>query len=683
MRRKLLVLLALTLVIVQGLAAQSALPIGDVDGNGQVTISDVTEVISVMLGGSDNMLADVNGDGQVTIADATELISMILNGQVVTLQIAPTSLIFGDSYVGQSKQLSFTVSGTNTVGNISLMLQNSSTNANFTIFPSTLPAYGGGVFVTCTPTGTGPFYGTISVNANGVVDIVYLSGNGVNNQPSVLVNPASLNFGNVSRDQTKTMTFTVTGTNLTDNFVLSSDNLYFSVSPTTITPVNGNVNETVTVAYHPTAAGNHSGAITVSDGTISKTVSVSGACRPSISVTTSRLDFGNFFLGETISREFSVVGSNTVDDILLTLQNTPTYTYITVNPAILPPGGGTVTVTCVSSCEGDISGSLVVSTAGAADRVIDLVGECIEPVISVNPNELDFGIVLVGQTKQKTFTVMGTKTVGNISLALQNTSTHADFSIYPETLPASGGTVTVRCDANSEGDISGKIILSSPGAYDVTLNLSGVAMNPSITVYPSSLDFGNVFVGRSKKMTFTVEGTNTVDDISLTLPSTNTNANFTISPETLPASGGTVTVTCFPTSAGEINETLLVSTPGADVKTVTLSGTARLGPPSIMASPTSLNFGTLRRGEIKSMTFTVKGRNLTDDLSITCDNPEFVLDRTFITPALAASGVTVIVIYNANTIGDISGTITIAGSGAPSKTVRLTAICEGSGDNMW
>ena len=102
-----------------------------------------------------------------------------------------------------------------------------------------------------------------------------------------------------------------------------------------------------------------------------------------------------------------------------------------------------------------------------------------------------------------------------------------------------------------------------------------------------------------------------------------------------------------------------------------------------MVSPTSLNFGTLRRGEIKSMTFTVKGRNLTDNLSITCDNPEFVVDRTFITPELAANGVTVIVIYNANTIGDISGTITIAGSGAPSKTVRLTAMCEGNGDDTW
>ncbi len=596
------------------------------------------------------------------------------------LSVWPKSLDFGDCYVGQSKELSFSVYTNNPFG---LTLQNSHTNVNFTISPSSMSS-GCTVKVTCTPTRLGPFCAYITIKSGLCDENIYLVGNVVIPPPPIIVSPASLDFGNVTMDQTKTMTFTVKGTDLQNDLMLSSDNLYFSVSPTTVTPENGTVDETITVTYNPTAVGNHSGVITISDGTSSKIVSVSGTCpSPSISVTTSRLDFGNFFLGETISREFSVVGSNTVDDISLTLQDTPTYAYITISPAILPPGGGTVTVTCVSSSEGDISGSLVVSTTGAADRVIDLVGECIEPVISVNPNELDFGDVRVGQTKQMTFTVMGTNTVGNISLALQNTSTHADFWIFPETLPASGGTVTVTCDANSEGDISGKIILSSPGAYDVALNLSGVAVTPSITVYPASLDFGNVFVGQSKQMTFTVEGTNTVDDISLTLPSTNTNANFTISPETLPPSGGTVTVTCFPTSAGEINETLLVSTNGADVKTVTLSGTARLGPPSIMVSPTSLNFGTLRRGEVKSMTFTVKGRNLTDNLSITCDNPEFVVDRAFITPEFAANGVTVIVIYNANIIGDISGTITIAGSGAPSKTVRLTAMCEGSGEDTW
>ena len=57
---------------------------GDVDGDGQVTVADVTEMIDLILGGGVNVdaypAADVDGDGYVTIADATGLIDYLLIG---------------------------------------------------------------------------------------------------------------------------------------------------------------------------------------------------------------------------------------------------------------------------------------------------------------------------------------------------------------------------------------------------------------------------------------------------------------------------------------------------------------------------------------------------------------------------------------------------------------------------
>ena len=55
---------------------------GDVNGDGQVTIADVTELIDSLLSGLEvpTHVADVNGDGQVTIADVTELIDRLLSG---------------------------------------------------------------------------------------------------------------------------------------------------------------------------------------------------------------------------------------------------------------------------------------------------------------------------------------------------------------------------------------------------------------------------------------------------------------------------------------------------------------------------------------------------------------------------------------------------------------------------
>lgn len=52
---------------------------GDVNGDGNVTIADVTALVNIILGKDEkNGVADVNGDGPVTIADVTALVNIIL-----------------------------------------------------------------------------------------------------------------------------------------------------------------------------------------------------------------------------------------------------------------------------------------------------------------------------------------------------------------------------------------------------------------------------------------------------------------------------------------------------------------------------------------------------------------------------------------------------------------------------
>ena len=65
-------------------AGGSDYKIGDVNKDGEVTISDVTALIDYLLGGDEstiNVLAsNVNGDDEVTIADVTALIDLLLSG---------------------------------------------------------------------------------------------------------------------------------------------------------------------------------------------------------------------------------------------------------------------------------------------------------------------------------------------------------------------------------------------------------------------------------------------------------------------------------------------------------------------------------------------------------------------------------------------------------------------------
>ena len=53
---------------------------GDVNGDGEVNITDVNAMIDFILSSSDNPIADVNGDGEINISDVNEVISIILSG---------------------------------------------------------------------------------------------------------------------------------------------------------------------------------------------------------------------------------------------------------------------------------------------------------------------------------------------------------------------------------------------------------------------------------------------------------------------------------------------------------------------------------------------------------------------------------------------------------------------------
>jgi Ca2+-binding EF-hand superfamily protein len=56
--------------------------LGDVDGDGEITINDVTMTISAALGRPAAIFisaaADVDGDGEITINDVTTIIGMAL-----------------------------------------------------------------------------------------------------------------------------------------------------------------------------------------------------------------------------------------------------------------------------------------------------------------------------------------------------------------------------------------------------------------------------------------------------------------------------------------------------------------------------------------------------------------------------------------------------------------------------
>ena len=107
------ILLLLFMLPVQ--AAQATRIPGDVNGDGEVNISDVTDIIDGILKGIYDEVMDVDGDGEVNISDLTALIDLILNPEInITLTLSQEDAVMG---VGEQLMLTATVQPASQSGN--------------------------------------------------------------------------------------------------------------------------------------------------------------------------------------------------------------------------------------------------------------------------------------------------------------------------------------------------------------------------------------------------------------------------------------------------------------------------------------------------------------------------------------------------------------------------------------
>ncbi len=95
--------------------------------------------------------------------------------------------------------------------------------------------------------------------------------------------------------------------------------------------------------------------------------------------------------------------------------------------------------------------------------------------------------------------------------------------------------------------------------------------------------------------------------------------------------------------------------------------------PTIITLPVSLNFGGIFTDMPNSLTFTVTGNDLTDDITLTSDNVELVLDKTTLTKAEAQAegSAKVTATLTAVTEGKQTATITLSSTGATTVTIPV------------
>ena len=418
------------------------------------------------------------------------------NGTTTTpvLTVNPTSLTYTGCSTGETYTKTFTVSGTDLRGNVTI----SSSNTSFTVSPSTLTAAqaeaGATITVTYKPTYSGTQTGTITVASSGAESkTVNVSGTATTT-PKLTVNPTSLSMSTTVGTPV-TQTFTVTGTNLTGTVYLSCSGTGFSIDKNNITRSAASQGATITVTYNPTATGTHTGTVTLtSSGAEAVTVSLNGTAvgTPTITANPTSLLF-NATVGETVTKTFTVTGSDLTGTVYLGVTGTGfsiDKTSINKNQAT---NGATVTVTYKPTTGGTHTGTVTLTSTGAQQVNVSLTGVATTtPTLAVNPTSLDFQTT-VGTPVTKAFTLSAANLEGNVTLALQGDEFAIDKT---EIIPgaANNAAINVTYTPMAFGTHTGTVTITSPNAPTVTVALNGQAdlVKYAPVMLPANEDYINL-----------------------------------------------------------------------------------------------------------------------------------------------------------------------------------------------
>jgi hypothetical protein len=176
------------------------------------------------------------------------------------------------------------------------------------------------------PTASGAQTGTLIINSNDPAKpsiTVNLTGTGVQQQvtaPSILVTPASLDFGTVSVNQTKDLPLQIANTgNAALNIIsIGGSSGQFTLVGNLPSSIAAGSSQSITIRFSPTASGTQTGTLTIRSNDPAKpavSVNLSGAGAsaqvPMIQLPAESINFGNVKVGQVKDIYFMVynVGS--------------------------------------------------------------------------------------------------------------------------------------------------------------------------------------------------------------------------------------------------------------------------------------------------------------------------------------------------------------------------------------
>ncbi len=549
---------------------------------------------------------------------------------VPEISVEPNTLDFGTIPLGQSAERALVVRN---VGNADLVILEIEVSTgefeldgemSFMLGPDALRTVG----IHYQPTAPGAQQATLTIRSNDPdrplwTVVLRAACVGI---PSIDVDVADLDFGSVVVGTLAQMSLTVRNAGTADLTVsaIQCDDPSFYVEGPTSFQLSPSAEHGLTVIFAPSSPGSKAVDLeiecddpdrpTLTIGLLANAIGI-----PLITVEPTHLEWGTIPLGQLVQRSVALRNPGSADLLVSAIEcDNPAFSVSGATIFALAPRATKVltvafnadamglfdaTLTIQSNAEGNaaVAVTLSASVIGLSD-------------INIEPTQIDFGTVTLGQAAQRTLTVHNAGTADLTVFAIELAGGSFDLSGDTSFTLAPGGSQSVTVSFGPE----------TPGAHETTLTIkcsdhnqpawvvvvSGAALGvPRLAVEPLTLDFGTVALGQSSQRILTLRNVGSgellVSDLHSDQPAFAVSAPTRFGLE--PGTQREVILQLAPVSAGPQQGTLtIVSDDSAqpEVAVALVGHTADV--PKISTEPDRLDFGSVAVGSSSQLSLTVR-----------------------------------------------------------------------------
>ena len=440
---------------------------------------------------------------------------------------------------------------------------------------------GGTLVITADAATAGSYNATVTV-ASGSVSKQIAVAVTIAKKPVITVSTASVSLSAGKGEAAPSANVTVSAEDLDSDITVTSSNSKVTVAKAS--GWNATTGGTLVITASTATSGSYSATVTVASGSVSKQIAVAVAIakKPVINLSTANVSL-SATEGEAASSANVTVSAEDLDsDIAVTSSNS--------NVTVSKNGwnattGGTLVIAASTATPGSYSATVTVASGSVSKQIAVAVKIEKKPEVVTRGSlavsgttlwmtaDADAGFKANGRVVRE-LTVTGT----GISGTIKASSSNSQITVSPATLPAQGGTFTIVYTPTkaSTSYVTIPVTISADNADAVTVNCKtkwsgkypagSLAVSATTFWMTADADAGfksNGYVTRQ----FNVTGSGIIGEISVR----SSDSQITVSPATLPAEGGTVTMTFTPTKSGTSYVTIPVYVSALNASQVTVN----------------------------------------------------------------------------------------------------------------